>query len=45
MGWLIAVLLIKRKYDGVMRDHTEKLEATAEACAARSHVFSRPAER
>ncbi len=45
MGWLIAVLVIKRKYDGVIRDHMEKLKVTAEARAARSHVFPRPTER
>lgn len=45
MGWLIAVLLIKGKYDGVIRDHMERLKATAEARAARSHAFPQPAER
>ena len=39
IGWLIAVIYIKRKYDAVIRDHMDRLKSAAEAHAARSHVF------
>lgn len=43
-GWLIAMLYIRPKYNGIVRSHLEKLKTTAEARAARSHVFGRPEE-
>ena len=41
IGWLVARLYVKPKYDSVIRDHMDSLKAAAEARAARSHVFRR----
>ena len=41
VGWLVAWIYVKRKYDSVIRDHMDRLKAAAEARAARSHVFRR----
>ena len=43
-GWLIAMIYVRPKYDAVIREHMEKLMVGAEARAARSHVFRRPAQ-
>ncbi len=42
VGWIVALLYIKPKYDAVIRAHMEKSKAAAEARAARSHVFRKP---
>ena len=41
VGWLIALLYVKPKYDTVIRKHMRALKSAAEARAARSHVFRR----
>ena len=41
MGWLIAMLYVRGKYNAVIRAHMEKLSNAAESRAARSHVFRR----
>ena len=42
VGWLIATVYVRPKYDAVIRNHMEKLKAAAEARASRSHVFRHP---
>ena len=41
IGWLIATLYVRRKYNSVIRLHMDALKQAAEARAARSHVFRR----
>ena len=42
MGWLIALLYARPKYNSVIRNHMKRLKSAAEARALRSHVFRRP---
>lgn len=41
IGWLIATLYVRPKYNSVIRLHMDALKQAAEARAARSHVFRR----
>ena len=43
VGWIVALLYIRPKYDAVIRAHMENAKVAAEARATRSHVFRRPA--
>ena len=42
LGWLIAMLYVRPKYNEVIRNHMERLKVAAEARAARSHIFRQP---
>ena len=39
IGWIIAILYVRPKYNAIIRDHMGNAKAAAEARAARSHVF------
>ena len=45
IGWPVALLYVKPKYDAVIRAHMQALKTAAEARAARSHVFRRAVTR
>ena len=44
IGWLIAMLYVRPKYNKVIREHMKDLKVAAEARAARSHLFRQAAE-